>query len=73
MDRVSISESELKKIIKKSIGNSLIESKKTQLPKEVLNYVKQNPELVIEKLMESFGDKFYDIVGETYSKKKRVI
>ena len=74
MDRVTISESDLKKIIKKSIGKHLTESKspkKNKIPEEVSNFLKQNPKLVIEGLMDTCGEDFYDFVGETYSKKKR--
>ena len=70
MKKVSIKESDLKKIIHKSLGKQLIES---SVPKNVLDFVQQNPKIVIEKLMESHGENFFDLVGETYSNKKNII
>ena len=32
-----------------------------------------NPKIVIEKLMDSYGENFFDLVGETYSNKKNII
>ena len=73
MDRITISEGDLKKIIKKSLGKYLTESteKKPQIPSEVSQYLKNNPQIVIESLMDSQGNNFYDLVGKTYSKKKK--
>ncbi len=51
-------------------GKQLIES---SVPKNVLDFVQQNPKIVIEKLMESHGENFFDLVGETYSNKKNII
>lgn len=70
MKKVSIKESDLKKIIHESLGKQLIES---SVPKTVLDFVQQNPKIVIEKLMESHGENFFDLVGETYSNKKNII
>jgi hypothetical protein len=70
MNKVSIKESDLKKIIHESLGKQLIES---SVPKNVLDFVQQNPKIVIEKLMESHGENFFDLVGETYSNKKNII
>jgi|LauGreDrversion4_2_1035121.scaffolds.fasta_scaffold207892_2 hypothetical protein len=70
MKKVSIKESDLKKIIHESLGKQLIES---SVPKNVLDFVQQNPKIVIEKLMESHGENFFDLVGETYSNKKNII
>ena len=70
MKKVSIKESDLKKIIHESLGKQLIES---SVPKNVLDFVEQNPKIVIEKLMESHGENFFDLVGETYSNKKNII
>lgn len=70
MKKVSIKESDLKKIIYESLGKQLIES---SVPKNVLDFVQQNPKIVIEKLMESHGENFFDLVGETYSNKKNII
>ena len=70
MKKVSIKESDLKKIIHDSLGKQLIES---SVPKNVLDFVQQNPKIVIEKLMESHGENFFDLVGETYSNKKNII
>jgi hypothetical protein len=70
MKKVSIKESDLKKIIHESLGKQLIES---SVPKNVLDFVQKNPKIVIEKLMESHGENFFDLVGETYSNKKNII
>jgi hypothetical protein len=70
MKKVSIKESDLKKIIHESLGKQLFES---SVPKNVLDFVQQNPKIVIEKLMESHGENFFDLVGETYSNKKNII
>jgi hypothetical protein len=70
MKKVSIKESDLKKIIHESLGKQLIES---SVPKNVLDFVQQNPKIVIEKLMESHGENLFDLVGETYSNKKNII
>jgi len=70
MKTVSIKESDLKKIIHESLGKQLIES---SIPKNVLDFVEQNPKIVIEKLMDSYGENFFDLVGETYSNKKNII
>jgi hypothetical protein len=70
MKKVSIKESDLKKIIHESLGKQLIES---SVPKNVLDFVQQNPKIVIEKLIESHGENFFDLVGETYSNKKNII
>lgn len=70
MKTVSIKESDLKKIIHESLGKQLIES---SIPKNVLDFVEQNPKIVIEKLMDSHGESFFDLVGETYSNKKNII
>ena len=70
MKMVSIKESDLKKIIHESLGKQLIES---SIPKNVLDFVEQNPKIVIEKLMDSHGENFFDLVGETYSNKKNII
>lgn len=70
MKTVSIKESDLKKIIHESLGKQLIES---SIPKNVLDFVEQNPKIVIEKLMDSHGENFFDLVGETYSNKKNII
>lgn len=70
MKTVSIKESDLKKIIHESLGKHLIES---SIPKNVLDFVEQNPKIVIEKLMDSHGENFFDLVGETYSNKKNII
>ena len=70
MKKVSIKESDLKKIIHESLGKQLIES---SVPKNVLDFVQQNPKIIIEKLMESHGENFFDLVGETYSNKKNII
>jgi hypothetical protein len=70
MKKVSIKESDLKKIIHESLGKQLIES---SVPKNVLDFVQQNPKIVIEKLMGSHGENFFDLVGETYSNKKNII
>ena len=70
MKKVSIKESDLKKIIHESLGKQLIES---SVPKNVLDFVQQNQKIVIEKLMESHGENFFDLVGETYSNKKNII
>lgn len=70
MKKVTIKEGDLKLLIKKSLGKHLTES---SVPENVMNYIKNNPHLVIENLMEVHGEKFYDIVGETYSNKKTII
>lgn len=70
MKTVSIKESDLKKIIHESLGKQLIES---SIPKNVLDFIEQNPKIVIEKLMDSYGENFFDLVGETYSNKKNII
>jgi len=70
MKKVSIKESDLKKIIHESLGKHLIES---TIPKNVMDYVNENPKIIIDRLMETYGENFFDLVGETYSKKKGVI
>ena len=70
MKKVTIKEGDLKKIIHESLGKQLIES---SIPNNVIEFVEKNPKIIIEKLMESHGEMFFDLVGETYSNKKGVI
>ena len=70
MKKVTIKESDLKQLINKSLGKQLTES---SIPKSVMEYVKQNPKIIIDKLMETHGENFFDLVGETYSNKKDIL
>jgi len=70
MKKVTIKEGDLKLIIKKSLGKHLSES---SIPENVMDFINDNPQLVIENLMKVHGEKFYDIVGETYSNKKTIL
>jgi|TARA_R110000868_G_scaffold163022_1_gene395144 hypothetical protein len=70
MKKVTIKEGDLKKIIHKSLGKQLTES---TIPENVMDYVKENPKIIIDRLMETHGENFFDLVGETYSNKKNIL
>lgn len=70
MNKVTIKESDLKKIINKSLGKKLTES---SIPEEVVDYVKKHPKLVIESMMKVHGERFFDLIGETYSNNKTLL
>lgn len=70
MKKVSLSEGDLKKLIRKSLGQQLTES---SLPKDVVDYIKKNPKLVIESLMKVHGERLFDLIGETYSNNKNLL
>ena len=53
MKKVSIKESDLKKIIHESLGKQLIES---SVPKNVLDFVQQNPKIVTIDLLNTCYD-----------------
>jgi len=70
MKKVTIKEGDLKQLINKSLGKQLTES---SIPENVMDYVKKNPKIIIDRLMETYGENFFDLVGETYSNKKGVL
>lgn len=70
MKKVTIKEGDLKQLINKSLGKQLTES---SIPESVMEYVKKHPKIVIDKLMETYGENFFDLVGETYSNKKDIL
>ena len=71
MDKITLGEGDLKRLIKKSLGKNLLESHSSELPSNVLQYVDENPKLVIKKLIESYGEKFFDYVGQTVSESRK--
>jgi hypothetical protein len=70
MKKVTIKEGDLKHLINKSLGKQLTES---SIPENVMDYVKKNPKIIIDRLMETYGENFFDLVGETYSNKKNIL
>ena len=46
MEKVTIKEGDLKKIIHKSLGKQLTES---TIPENVMDYVKENPKIIIKE------------------------
>ena len=70
MKKVTIKEGDLKQLINKSLGKQLTES---SIPENVMDYVKKNPKIIIDRLMETYGENFFNLVGETYSNKKGVL
>ena len=70
MDKITLGESDLKRLIKKSLGKNLLESHSSKLPSDVSQYVDENPKLVIKRLIESYGEKFFDYVGQTVSESR---
>jgi hypothetical protein len=71
MDRIILGESDLKRLIRKSLGKNLIESHSSELPTNVSQFIDENPKLIIKKLIESYGEKFFDYVGQTVSESRK--
>ena len=90
MKKVTIKESDLKSLIRESIGKSLVEDSfsvepsvsKTpresgiqgifgryseDIPNDVLRYMRKNPKTILKRLMELYGDKFFEMVGDLSS------
>jgi hypothetical protein len=90
MKKLVISEGELKKLIRTSIGKNLQEQGFTvephipetpremgikdvfgryssEIPNDILRYMRKNPKLIIQRLMDLYGDKFFEYVGTVMS------
>jgi hypothetical protein len=39
----------------------------SEIPNDVVRYMRKNPKLIIKRLMELYGEKFFDYVGEVSS------
>jgi len=57
MKKVTLSEGDLKDLISKSLNSS-------EIPNDVVRYMRKNPKLIIKRLMELYGDSFFDYVGD---------
>ena len=90
MKKVTLSEGDLKNILRKSLKKTLLDSDiavephvpetrretglknvfgsySSEIPNDVLRYMRKNPRLIIKRLMELYGEKFFDYVGEVSS------
>lgn len=39
----------------------------TEIPNDIIRYMRKNPRLIIKRLMELYGDRFFDYVGDVSS------
>lgn len=90
MKKVTIKESDLKSLIRESIGKSLNTDGFTveplipktpresgiqgifgryseEVPNDILRYMRKNPKMILKRLMELYGDRFFEMVGDLSS------
>ena len=93
MNKITLGEGDLKRLIKKSLGKNLLESSfsvepdipetkretglrnvfgsySEEIPNDVLRYMRKNPKLIIKRMIELYGEKFFDYVGQTVSESR---